>query len=746
MAKPIKRNRAVSHKKKKVTAVAIKKEIADKKRCAKPVSPVATKKKKTNDDSGVGNRLALLSSPKKKSDLLYIVGKAKVNLSFRKELDNYTLMLPQISKEISSNFNYKYKRRATVDRRSNRNASNTTINSIGAIDALRNMAIDSLRDMMLVDHSRCYVEDYMMSEIGDTLLILVPQIYEDKDIAPWSDIFRSELRRVAYSFTKHSFIGFNANVVTNPSLNKVTSGMHISDYMCGFGNHNYGCHLSFDSEISFLLPWKVVLDGTVGGIQVWRRSNEYRNVFPNYANRIKTARGIQALTNRLFGEVYGDRIQALHILDCHNRATVTMQNRQIKEYNIKILSLKQVTFDGDDYNTLLRTCDESFEEAIKLCYTDFVVIGGPIVSRDRIQKLVNLYKSIMPHHYNAFYKMLGFDKKVGKTQNVMVAKSGYYDRLVFYNFLAMARQRNNKVMVSWAMISAGANYGRGIGEMVNRRATFLGASSTTRTFLRKVMPYGQSMESNITKTLSFVNKTVWALDNNQSGNPVKHQRWGSSNNFVKVTGRTCRECIECTTDIGDEREKRVMISYVDQAVVNPIGFSIFEKDVTDMGNLLSVKDSLLRRNKYNGTAAKIDITGLRISTYIKLIRIANTISKTLSPLLTGYIKSKDKYKVWNCQPNEFQTEERNMISKILHSESDDLKCYAHFQSSVVNEWNPKASNATAFIIPPVSLRDEIKTDGYGMAMIELLCLSGILIKVIVDGDGDGDTACSTSNW
>ena len=137
--------------------------------------------------------------------------------------------------------------------------------------------------------------------------------------------------------------------------------MHISDYMCGFGNHNYGCHLSFDSDISCLLPWKVVLDGTVGGIQVWRRSNEYHNVFPNYANRIKTSRGIQALTNCLFGEVYGDRIQALHILDCHNRATVTLQNRQIKEYEKKILRLKQVTFDGDDYNTLLRTCDESFE-------------------------------------------------------------------------------------------------------------------------------------------------------------------------------------------------------------------------------------------------------------------------------------------------------------------------------------------------------------------------------------------------
>ena len=38
------------------------------------------------------------------------------------------------------------------------------------------------------------------------------------------------------------------------------------------------------------------------------------------------------------------------------------------------------------------------------------------------------------------------------------------------------------------------------------------------------------------------------------------------------------------------------------------------------------------------------------------------------------------------------------------------------------------------LIPPVLLRDEIKTDGYDMAIIEILCLSGILIKVKGYGD------------
>ena len=64
-------------------------------------------------------------------------------------------------------------------------------------------------------------------------------------------------------------------------------------------------------------------------------------------------------------------------------------------------------------------------------------------------------------------------------KNEHLLKSGYYKRQVFYNMLATSRQKNPQKMKHWAMISAGANYGRGIGEIVNRRATYLGASTNT---------------------------------------------------------------------------------------------------------------------------------------------------------------------------------------------------------------------------------------------------------------------------
>ena len=87
-----------------------------------------------------------------------------------------------------------------------------------------------------------------------------------------------------------------------------------------------------------------------------------------------------SLTNLLYGEIYGDRIQALHLLDCHNRATITAQNRQVKEYESIVRSNAPVIFEGDEYNKFLVHCNDTFENSIKKCYTEFVIIGQPIIN------------------------------------------------------------------------------------------------------------------------------------------------------------------------------------------------------------------------------------------------------------------------------------------------------------------------------------------------------------------------------
>ena len=86
------------------------------------------------------------------------------------------------------------------------------------------------------------------------ILVLVPLFFEVENITPWSELFGGTAKRVDITFTKQGYAGFIGTVLTNPSLSKVNSGMHISDYIAGFGNHNYGCNLSFCPEMTFLLP------------------------------------------------------------------------------------------------------------------------------------------------------------------------------------------------------------------------------------------------------------------------------------------------------------------------------------------------------------------------------------------------------------------------------------------------------------------------------------------------------------
>ena len=224
--------------------------------------------------------------------------------------------------------------------------------------------------------------------------------------------------------------------------------------------------------------------------------------------------------------------------------------------------------------------------------------------------------------------------------------------------LAISIQRNAKRMKHWAMISAAANYGRGIGEIVNRRATYLGASTTTQTFLRSVKPYGITMIDNITSTLSRVNKTVWILDNNQRGYPLKFQRFGSSNNFVKVTGRTSKQCTECKTDIGEEYTKHSVLTYVEQVIVNPINFPVFEKEISDEHSIQALHKCLVRGNACLPSTTKIDLTGNRVRIYILLVDIASTIRFTIAPLPTGCNITRKKYKTLKNQPPQYFSEKR----------------------------------------------------------------------------------------
>ena len=61
---------------------------------------------------------------------------------------------------------------------------------------------------------------------------------------------------------------------------------------------------------------------------------------------------------------------------------------------------------GQPYEGFIMKCDNVFASAIKQTFTDYVVIGSPIISRDTISSLVDFYITSMPTHYDKFLNFL----------------------------------------------------------------------------------------------------------------------------------------------------------------------------------------------------------------------------------------------------------------------------------------------------------------------------------------------------
>ena len=429
-----------SHKKKRRLASDIKIENATAAKNARIDKP--SRDGCTGNDSTVA-----MPTPtrQKQNDRFYKVAGARLNLSFRSYNpinEIHTNMIPYISKEINGNFNLKYKRRSSTNRRSLR--TQTLDNN--KLVVLNNESPFS-NNIVLDNFRRCYVEDYMTTTITEQLLVMVPTHHHLDESSKWYDLTNSDINNTTLEYTHEKFIGYIGVVVTNPMRAQVISGIHLRDYEVGFGNHNYGCTIDFSSNThthSVLLIWNEVLQGRKNGIQVWRSGTTYRDVFSNFADRSKTSHGLTALFNSLYDEVYGDRLQSLHLISCFNRATIKSQNKALREYEVMVSDNKPIILEGDVYNDLLEKCNNAFGSAIKKCYTDFVVIGQPIINRTKVDEMVCLYKHTMSRHYTIMFTMLGYNKKTGLTMNKHLCETGYYDRQVFYNFLAMSRQKNKE--------------------------------------------------------------------------------------------------------------------------------------------------------------------------------------------------------------------------------------------------------------------------------------------------------------
>jgi hypothetical protein len=96
-----------------------------------------------------------------------------------------------------------------------------------------------------------------------------------------------------------------------------------------------------------------------------------------------------------------------------------------------------------------------------------------------------------------------------------------------------------------------------------------------------------------------------------------------------------------------------------------------------------------------------------------------------------YIQTNKCYKfVDHCSSATLQSDNMKNVIRVANSLKNGIlssKVTKHFNRRVVGIWNNHIKEVSKIIIPPVTLHDEIKTDGYGMAILDLLSLVGILI-------------------
>lgn len=84
------------------------------------------------------------------------------------------------------------------------------------------------------------------------------------------------------------------------------------------------------------------------------------------------------------------------------------------------------------------------------------------------------------------------------------------------------------------MVSAADAYAKGDGEKSINEMVFCGYSTTISTFFNKTKKWHNEMPQKMGALLKEEKKIVCCLDNNQKGFPLKYQRGGISNKYVKV--------------------------------------------------------------------------------------------------------------------------------------------------------------------------------------------------------------------
>ena len=304
--------------------------------------------------------------------------------------------------------------------------------------------------------------------------------------------------------------------------------------------------------------------------------------------------------------------------------------------------------------------------------------------------------------------MLGFDKKEALKKNHHLTASGYYDRILFYNYLSSSRIRFNHNFSVWATINTCSMYGRGEGRHRTQTSSFFGLGCTLNTLMKNTKSLRDNSNSNIHLRLRSEKKIVCCLDNNQKGNKLKYQRFGKSNKFVKVTGSVIIQYNYCHPII-ESVSSNVIITYVDQVFPSPYMMPHFEKlthcdtDISiETSQLYAVLCDMKQTTKNNRKLEiypsleneQVDFTGKRVCAYMSILEILQSLNMMRICCGGMYCRTSNETKFVRYTPEHWKNQQIIQILRLASFAKKTLlnKQSLRFQNNVVLEWNRSSAD------------------------------------------------------
>jgi hypothetical protein len=608
--------------------------------------------------------------------------------------------------------------------------------------------VNSNHDQFMNENSihgknRCYVEDILMLEKGCRVTLLIPR-KPKRLINRFGSLINSSNTSQLYTFSnnmKKQYYCLQCRLVNSPyhacAINRIIPSMN--DVRLALSSRKEVCEVVADNDDTiYTLSLNDIMDGQKEGIQVWTVMKQIRdsaNLFMR--SRYDEAKMLNIL-HYLYEESCGDRDQTLLLLTRYYQALNKQRKESIIKLTTEVMNIKPPTtikLVGDDYRFIVDKVNQTFKEEIIKCYTTFCSITDPLVSQEVMNSLVELYKQKQPEHYKFMMQMLGYTEKQNTVRSSHLRDSGYYDRLVFFQFLCQSRIRNCHNLIYWGLVHAGSMYGKGLGRSIVNTSSFYGHSTSIQTLMNNTKKWREEMPEKIHLLLRDKDRFVCALDNNQKGHPLKYQRNGRSNKFVKVTGTYIKEFLD-VEDYGHlVGDLKCDVTYTDQSIPSPYKMPPFETIVSENGEVdeMNMCNVLLNISPLDATIDNnsINTKGDRVNAYYKCCEMAELLDRMRQYTSGLYIQSNECYKfVDHCSSATLQSDNMKNVIRVANSLKNGIlssKVTKHFNRRVVGIWNNRIKEVSKIIIPPVTLHDEIKTDGYGMAILDLLSLVGILI-------------------